>query len=90
LSIRPAPCDAGYVPRGDWGHLSRGRIVPRAVRLTRGTPSISATDLLASNTRFTAYFHFDQPSGGENRDVGVEYEDGSETRLGKAFAIAGV
>ncbi len=61
--------------------------MPRAVRLRRGTTSISATDVLASETRIPGTVLLDQPPSVENRDVVVEFEDGTEARLSKAFAI---
>ena len=61
--------------------------MPRALRLVRGDQQISATDILASSTRITGTVVLDQPAGGENWDVVVEHEDGTEVRLAKAFAI---
>jgi len=61
--------------------------MPRALRLVRGDTQIPATDLLASGTRITGTVVLDQPSGGENWDVVVEFEDGTEVRIAKAFAI---
>jgi hypothetical protein len=61
--------------------------MPRALRLVRGDQQIPATDILASPTRITGTVVLDQPAGGENWDVVVEYEDGTEVRLVKAFAI---
>ena len=53
----------------------------------RGTTSISATDVLASETRITGTVLLDQPPSVENWNVVVEFEDGTEARLAKAFAI---
>jgi hypothetical protein len=61
--------------------------MPRAVRLSRGNTSMSATDVLASATLITGTVLLDQPPDGENWDLVVEYEDGTEARLAKAFAI---
>jgi hypothetical protein len=61
--------------------------MPRALRLVRGDQQIPATDILASPTRITGKVVLDQPPGGENWDVVVEHEDGTEVRLAKAFAI---
>ena len=61
--------------------------MPRAIRLSRGTDSVPATDVLASGTRITGTMRLDRPPGGENWDVVVEHEDGTEIRLAKAFAI---
>ena len=61
--------------------------MPRALRLVRGNEQIPATDVLASGTRIMGTVVLDQPSGGENWDVVVEYKDGTEVRLAKVFAI---
>ena len=63
--------------------------MPRAVRLVRGNDQMPATDVLASPTRITGTVMLAQPAGGENWDVVVEHEDGTEVRLAKAFAITG-
>ena len=65
----------------------QGLRMPRAVRLVRGNEQIPATDILASPTRITGRVVLDRPAGGENWDVVVEHEDGTEVRLAKAFAI---
>jgi hypothetical protein len=63
--------------------------MPRALRLVRGDQQIPATGLLASGTRITGTVVLDQPSGGENWDVVVEFEDGTEARVAQGFAITG-
>jgi hypothetical protein len=61
--------------------------IPRAGRMSPGTTFISATDVLASETRITGTVLFEWPPSVESWDVVVEVEDGTEARLAEAFAI---
>ena len=55
--------------------------------MSPGTTFISATDVLASETRITGTVLFEWPPSVESWDVVVEVEDGTEARLAEAFVI---
>jgi hypothetical protein len=61
--------------------------IPRAVRLVRGAEEIAATDVMASATRITGILRLAMAPGGDNWDVVIQNEDGTETRLERAFRI---
>jgi hypothetical protein len=60
---------------------------PKAVRLTRGNETMSASDILSSATKIRAVLRVDKEPDGK-WDLVVDNDDGKEARLAGAFTIS--